>query len=152
MTWDEYFLLIADTVRQKSKDPSSKIGAVIVNKDHSVLSTGFNGFPRGINETIGARWVRPDKYKYVAHAESNAIFNACKTGVALEGSTLYLLGMGPPAAPCTECAKAIIQSGIKRVVGRGYKPVPENWEGDFEFSLALLKEAGVEFVESTDSV
>lgn len=147
MNWDSYFLDIAEVVRQKSKDNSSKIGAVIVGLDNQVVSTGFNGFPRGIEEDDPARWERPIKYQYVAHAERNAIYCAARTGVALRGCTLYLVGMGPPTYPCVECAKAIIQSGITRVVGKGYKPVPESWVEDLKFAGALLLEAGIEYVE-----
>lgn len=147
MNWDEYFCKMADLVRLKSKDPSSQIGAVIVGVDKQVLSTGFNGFPRGINELDETRWERPIKYQYVEHAERNAIYNAARTGVSLKGATLYLCGFGPPTAPCTECAKAIIQSGIARVVGFAYKPVQAGWEESLDFALKLMKEAGIEFCE-----
>ena len=146
--WDNYFLEIADVVRRKSKDISTKCGAVIVGRDKQIVSTGFNGFPRGIDETDPKRWTRPLKYQFVEHAERNAIYNAARFGIALDGCTLYLFGMGPPTSPCIECAKAVIQSGIVRVVGRAYKVVPETWVDDFAFAGTLLSEAGVEFMGS----
>lgn len=143
LVWDNYFLDIAEVVRKKSKDPSTKCGAVIVGRDKQIVSTGFNGFPRGIDEDDPSRWERPVKYQFVEHAERNAIYNAARTGVSLAGCTVYLVGLGPPTLPCVECAKAIIQSGIKRVCGRAYKTMPESWADDFRFSGALLREADV---------
>lgn len=145
--WDNYFLDIADVVRRKSKDPSTQIGAVIVGRDRQIVSTGFNGFPRNIDESDPARWERPIKYQFVEHAERNAIYNAARTGVSLKDCTLYLIGMGPPCTPCTACAKAVIQSGVTRVVGRSYKALSKTWVNDFTFATALLQEAGVTLVE-----
>lgn len=141
--WDEYFLDIADAVRKKSKDPSTQIGAVIVGQEGQIVSTGFNGFPRGIDETDPRRWERPAKYDYVEHSERNAIYNAARTGVSLMECSLYLVGFGPPTVPCIECARAVIQAGITRVCGRAYKPVPGAWSDNLRFSEALLMEAGV---------
>lgn len=143
--WDDYFLEIADVVRTKSKDRSTQIGAVIVGKDKQIVSTGFNGFPRGINEEAQLRWARPLKYQFLVHAERNAIYNAARTGVSLAGCTLYVLGFEHPTV-CSECARAIIQAGITRVVGKGYKDLPESWLADMTFASALLAEAGVEFI------
>lgn len=147
MNWNEYFIEIARIVSEKSKDPSTKIGAVIVGTANQILSTGFNGFPRGIDEKLSTRWERPIKYSYMCHAEVNAILNAARHGVSLEGSTLYLRGFGPPTVPCVECTKAVIQAGIKTVIGKSFKPVDEHWREDLEFAYNLLKEAGVDFRE-----
>lgn len=141
--WDDYFAAIAQVVSTKSKDPSSKIGAVIVGPNHEIRSTGFNGFPRGINESDDSRWERPLKYQFVEHAERNAIYNAARNGVAVAGCTLYLYGFGPPTVPCIECSKAVIQSGIVAVFGRSYKEAPESWTDDLDFAKHLLIEAGV---------
>lgn len=143
MNWDDYFADIAQVVSTKSKDPSSKIGAVIVGPNHEIRSTGFNGFPRGINETLTMRWERPAKYQFIEHAERNAIYNAARNGVSLDGCSLYLYGFGPPTVPCIECAKAVIQSGIVAVYGRPYKEAPESWTEDLAFAKLLLVEAGV---------
>lgn len=145
--WDEYFIDIANVVRKKSKDPNTQVGAIIVGRDNQIVSTGFNGFPRGIDEGDATRWERPVKYQFVEHAERNAIYNAARTGVSLIGCTLYLAGMGPPTSPCTECAKAIIQSGITCVVGKACKALPETWVADLDFAQMLLEEADVRYEE-----
>lgn len=146
-SWDVYFLKIADAVREKSKDPSSQIGAVIVNGDNAIVSTGFNGFPRGIDETNPNRWERPIKYDYVEHAERNAIYNAARQGVATKGCTLYIVGFGGngvKCVPCINCTKGTIQAGITRVVGYYEKEAPEHWVQELLFAESLLKEAGVQ--------
>lgn len=149
MNWDKYFISLAMQVKEKSKDQSTKVGAVIVgsDSDNSILSTGFNGFCRGVDETPPERWERPEKYDWVEHAERNAIYNAARNGVKLAGSSLYLVGMGPPTTPCINCARAVIQAGIGKVVGYGYKPAPDNWIRELRFSLDMLAEARVEYVE-----
>jgi len=149
--WDQYFLDIAEVVRQKSKDPSSKIGAVLVDQNKSIFSTGFNGFPIGVSDDPKRYNDRPTKYKYVCHAERNAIALAAKKGSATGGSTLYLVGFGPPTAPCIECSKMIIQSGIIRVVGRPFTSARADWMEDLQFSVALLEEAGVKFDDFGES-
>lgn len=114
-SWDTYFTGMAQFVSTKSKDPSTKVGAVIVGQNNEILSTGFNGFPRGIDEVVKVeRWERPDKYKWVIHAEANAIANAARVGVSLEQSTLYL-NFHPK--PCDRCATLLIQAGIIAIIG-----------------------------------
>jgi len=147
MDWNSYFISIADTVREKSKDPSSKIGAVIIGPERQIISTGFNGFPRGIDETDLTRWERPIKYQFVEHAERNAIYNAARHGIAVRGCAMYMVGFGPPCVPCIECAKAVIQSGIVKVVGHAVKEAPESWLDDLNFAKDLLIEAGVALEE-----
>lgn len=113
MDWDEFFLGLAEHVSIKSKDRSTKVGAVIVGPDNEVLSLGWNGFPRGVGddpEWYDNRYNRPDKYEWTEHAERNAIFNAARHGIALRGSTMYTTH-----APCASCARAIVQSGITSV-------------------------------------
>ena len=112
ISWDEYFMGIAVLSAQRSKDPSSKVGAAII-RDKRVLSLGYNGMPRGCEDEImpwGKTSSDPlkNKYPYVVHAELNAILNANKD---LTGSTLYVTMF-----PCNECAKAIIQSGIREII------------------------------------
>lgn len=144
--WDKYFIDIAETVRLKSKDPSTKVGAVIVGPEQQIISTGYNGFPRGVYD-YDERWERPAKYAYVVHAELNAILNAARHGIALRDCDLYLVGFGPPTVPCTNCAKAIIQVGIKKVIGKSYKPAPENWMDSLDRAREMLDESNVEMVE-----
>lgn len=95
-----------------SKDPSTKIGAVCIGSKGQVLSTGYNGFPRGIDDSLTRYYDRELKYKMVVHAEMNAIFNATYNGVSLDGSTMYVHGL----PVCSDCAKGIIQVGVKRIV------------------------------------
>ena len=147
MDWDSYFLNIACVVRLKSKDPSTKVGAVIVGADHNIISTGFNGFPRGVLDYAWRYEDRAIKYALVEHAERNAIYNAARHGIRLEGSTLYMVGMGPPTLPCSDCAKGIIQSGIKHLVVSGYKPLTPGWEESLATSGSMFKEAGIHPVE-----
>ena len=112
INWDEYFMGIAMLSAQRSKDPSTQVGACIVSEDNKILSIGYNGFPQGCSDEE-ISWDREGdfqstKYAYVCHAELNAILNY--TGTTLKGSKIYV-----DLFPCNECAKAIIQSGIKEV-------------------------------------
>lgn len=111
--WDKRFMDLADHVAKWSKDPSTKVGAIIVNQDKQILSIGYNGFPRGVEDRQWRYDDREMKYLFVAHAERNAIDNAFTD---IRGSTLYT-----SLCPCNECAKSIIQKGIARVVT---KPPP----------------------------
>ena len=137
-------MAMAEHVASWSKDPSTQIGAVAVNDKGQVLSTGYNGFPRGIKDTTERLSDRPTKYKYIVHAEMNAIFNATYNGVSLDGSTMYVAGL--PC--CSNCALGIIQVGVKHVVMQG-DPENERWKESTDFSVKLFDEAGVtwEFIE-----
>lgn len=138
--WDQRYLKLAYEVAQWSKDPSSKIGAVTVGAKGQVLSQGFNGFPRGIADLDTRLNNRETKYKFVVHAEMNAIYNATYNGVSLDGSTLYVYGL----PICSECAKGVIQVGIKRVV-MPQQEMPEKWRDSWLTSMNFFSEAGVEF-------
>ena len=113
LSWDEYFMGIAVLSSYRSKDPSTQVGACIVNEKNRIMSMGYNGFPAGCDDDEFP-WDREGdayntKYAYVCHAELNAILNS--RGANLEGCRIYVA-----LFPCNECAKAIIQSGIKEVV------------------------------------
>ena len=110
ISWDEYFMGIAMLAAKRSKDPSTQVGACIVSQDNIIISIGYNGMPKGCSddEFPWDRTGEETKYPYVVHAELNAILNA--SGRDLRGSKLYVA-----LFPCNECAKAIIQSGIKDV-------------------------------------
>ncbi len=87
-SWDEHYINMATLISFKSKDPSTKVGVVIIGSDNEILSTGFNGFPRGVDERrYPERWERPEKYDWIVHAESNAVANAARVGVSLKEST-----------------------------------------------------------------
>jgi dCMP deaminase len=147
MTWDEYFLRIAELIGQKSKDELKKTGALIVGSDNEILSSGFNGFPRGVAELPRSRHNRPAKYMWAEHAERNAIFNAARGGVSTLGTTMYLSAW----YPCADCARAIIQAGISQVVvsrARQNKP-HSRWSESCAVGLEMLAEAQVECVTSS---
>lgn len=113
ISWDDYFMGVALLAAERSKDPSTQVGACIVDADKTILSTGYNGFPKGCADNEYP-WNRDEslgetKYPYVVHAELNAILNS--QGKSLKGATIYV-GL----FPCNECTKAIIQSGIKEVI------------------------------------
>lgn len=139
-TWDRYFIDMAKFVSQKSKDESTKVGAIIVGPSHEVRSTGYNGFPRGVNDDIAERHVRPLKYLYTEHAERNAIYNA--RGQDLTGCTLYT---NYEPCPCADCARAIIQVGIVAVIGSNQKfpGKGEQWEQSMEATRAMFSDAGI---------
>ena len=110
ISWDEYFMGIAMLAARRSKDPNTQVGACIVSQDNIIISTGYNGMPKGCSDD-DYPWERvgeQTKYPYVVHAELNAVLNA--NGRDLRGSKLYVA-----LFPCNECAKAIIQSGVKEV-------------------------------------
>lgn len=115
ITWDEYFMAVAKLAAMRSKDPNTQVGACIVSKDNRILSTGYNGAPNGFHDD-SFPWGRTGnpldtKYFYVCHAELNAIINFRGNSRELEGAKLYV-----DLFPCNECAKLIIQSGIKEVI------------------------------------
>lgn len=145
MNWNEYIFNIVDVIALKSKDTSNKIGCVIVGNNYEILSTGFNGFPIDVEEK-SERFERPLKYLYTEHAERNAIYLAARRGTPLLGSKIYLKWF-----PCSDCARAIIQSGIKEIFidGESYNPElksqrDERWQQSFEASWNMLEEANIE--------
>lgn len=108
--WDEYFLWIATVVAIKSKDPRCRVGAVITSPDNVVLSTGFNGLARGVYDNEQILGDADEKLKVICHAEQNAILNAARIGVALQGASIFVTKF-----PCLACCNAIIQAGINRI-------------------------------------
>lgn len=110
--WHKRYIELACTIARWSRDPSTQCGAVIIGKSGQVLSQGYNGFARGMDDSDELYNNRETKYDRIVHAEMNAIYNASRTGVSLEGATAYIHGL--PC--CHECAKAMIQVGIKEVV------------------------------------
>lgn len=132
--WDRYFLDVAKAISAASKDPSTKVGAVIVRPDRTMASFGYNGLPKGIADTEHRLTDRDTKMKLVVHGEINAILSAREP---LHGYTLYTW----PFLTCDRCALHVIQAGIKRVVAP-YDETPR-WQAAFEASQALYDEAGV---------
>ena len=146
INWEEYFMGIAMLAARRSKDPSTQVGACIVSPDNIIISTGYNGMPKGCSDDIFP-WDRSGdqdqtKYPYVVHAELNAILNA--NGRDLRGSRIFVA-----LFPCNECAKAIIQSGIKEVLylSDKYKDTMLNL-----VSKRMLDAAGVKYTQLTTSL
>lgn len=110
-SWDAYFMTMAYLCATRSKDPDTHVGAVIVGPDHEVRSTGYNGLPRYLLDDVPERFERPEKYSWFEHAERNATYSAARVGVSVKGCRMYTCGL-----PCIECARAIVQAGIKEVV------------------------------------
>ena len=138
MRWDDYFAEISKITAKKSKDPSTKVGCVLV-KDNIIVSAGFNGFPRGIADTKQRLNDRVTKYGLVIHAEHNAVLNAARQGVSVLGTTLYTTFF-----PCKACALVLIQAGVTEVIEvQGMKSPTGNWEDSHIDAGALFDEAGV---------
>ncbi|MBR2432259.1 MAG: dCMP deaminase family protein [Clostridia bacterium] len=142
ISWDDYFMGVALLAAERSKDPNTRVGACIVDEQNRILSTGYNGFPHGCSDDEFP-WGREGtdvetKYPYVVHAELNAILNT--RGTSLAGSKLYVA-----LFPCNECAKAIIQAGIREVVylSDKYKDTPLT-----KASRKMLETAGIKLTKS----
>ena len=137
--WDRRFLHLAGHISDWSKDPSTKVGCVVVGSDREIRSTGFNGFPRGIEDSSERLDDRNQKYPLICHAEENAIMHAARVGVSLKGCVAYVTW-----PPCTRCARSLIQAGVVEVVFPENIDVPERWVADFDMSMSMMKEAGLE--------
>ena len=148
MNWNEYFFNIVKQVREKSKDPNTKVGCVIAGPDNEIRSTGYNSFPRNIQDDVPERLERPEKYLWIEHSERNAIYNAARVGIPLKGCTIYMQGL-----PCMDCARAIIQAGITRIVydaNEWAKWTSAKYNQEMiEKSITMLSEAGVEIIAVT---
>ena len=167
MDWDKYFMTMVYLVSMKSKDASTKIGAVVVDESHSILSTGFNGLCRGVQDDMSGvdpetgvvagkgysvsfpnRLVRPEKYHWFEHAERNSIYNAARKGVALLNSVMYTQGV-----PCSDCARSVIQAGIKTVVVHkkweetGLYTENQKWVESANRSKRMFFEAGIKLID-----
>ena len=147
INWDEYFMGIAFLSAKRSKDPNTQVGACIVSQDNKILSMGYNGFPNGCSDE-DFPWNREsadpydNKYFYTTHSELNAILNY--RGGSLEGSKLYVT-----LFPCNECAKALIQSGIRKVVYLSDKYADSDAT---RASKRMLQSAGVDFTRLNTSL
>ncbi len=135
MSWERTFFDFADVAAKRSKDQSTKLGAVITTPDHVILSTGYNSFPRGINDNLPERQERPEKYFWFEHAERNAIYNAARS--VLKGTRIYV-----QMHPCCGCARGIINTGISEIIIPTLN-VPERWSEEMNKAAVMLDEAGV---------
>jgi dCMP deaminase len=139
--WIDRFAGLARGIASWSPDPSTKVGAVIFNDDHVILAQGFNAFPRGVRDDMTRYLNRPMKLALIAHAEANAIAQAARVGARLLDASLLVTALHP----CSDCAKLIIQSGIRTV----YAPATPNnakWSEESEIAQQLFSEAGVQVV------
>lgn len=160
--WDELFIRQAMLIALKSKDPSTKVGCVIVGQDNAVLSMGFNGFPRGVQEVkteitfdetgfaicessrLLDRWDRPAKYLWIEHAERNAIYNAARHGIKISGAKAYF-NFDPITGICEGCARGLIQAGIVEIIGPNIPFKGKGSGANYHTSLTpiMCEEAGV---------
>lgn len=138
--WDLRFMEMASLVSSWSKDPGTKVGAVLVG-DRNILATGYNGFPSRIADNPERYADREVKLAYTVHAEVNALLNAAKNGAKTDGATLYAT-----FHPCVNCAASIIQGGIARVVCPRVEEAPGRWRDNFNRARDLMTEAGLEIV------
>lgn len=150
--WDNHFLQLCIDHSRMSKDPSTKVGSLIVGPDREIRSMGYNGFPRGIADTEERLNDRVQKLRLVVHGEMNAILAAARMGTTVHGCTLYLActdstGMTWGGPPCTRCTVEIIQSGIKEIVSRPQKTAPCRWHEDLDLARQLIQEAGIKYRE-----
>jgi len=139
-TWSSKYLKLAKHVSTWSKDPSTKIGAVAVGDRGQILSTGYNGFPRNIKDSNDRLQNRESKYKYVVHGEMNCIYNATLNGVSLNEADLYVYGL----PICSECAKGVIQVGIKRAFMCYPETIRDKWKDSYKITSEMFDEVGIQ--------
>lgn len=138
------YIELAKHISNWSKDPSKKIGAVAVGEDGEIIAQGYNGFPRDVLD-LSERWGnRKTKHKFVVHAEMNMIFNSSLYGASLKNSIVYVYGL----PVCSECAKGLIQVGVKRIYYYvGVEKISDKWKNSLEISKEMFSEVGISMVE-----
>lgn len=138
-----YYMNMLPAIASGSRDISTKAGALIVGPDGEIRSTGFNGFPRGVNDDLTERYNRPLKYKWTEHAERNAIYHAARFGTSCKGCTLYCTHW-----PCSDCTRGIIQAGIVCIVTNKVIPndFKDRWAEDIIVSEQMIQEAKVRLI------
>jgi dCMP deaminase len=143
--WDNRFMELALRIAQWSKD-STKVGCIIVGPDNEIRSTGYHGLPRGADDTIAQRRSGPAKYLWTEHAERNAIYNAALAGISLKDCRIYV-----PWFPCMDCARAIVQVGIRELIAIVPDLNHPRWGEGFKTAQELLYECNVQvrYVEFT---
>jgi dCMP deaminase len=140
--WHKRYLMAAELAATFSKDRRTKVGAAMYNPaTRSILTLGFNGFPRGVNDEIDARHERPVKLLWTEHAERNLIYNAAREGLRTDGK-----GIALDWFPCADCARAIVQSGFVEMVAHAPDFDDDRWGESFKVSLAILEEGGVKII------
>ena len=137
--WDKKFIKLSKHISDWSKDKNKKVGAVIVDDDNVVISMGYNGIPRGCDDTAECRYERPIKYLFTEHAERNAIYHAARHGVSLKGCKMYVT-----LFPCADCARAMIQSGITKLIAPEPNLEHDVWGEHFKAAIQMMEEAKIE--------
>jgi dCMP deaminase len=139
---EKYYKLAKKFAELFSKDPSTKVGCIfLAPESYQVLSMGYNGMPRGVNETIPERWEKPQKYMWCEHAERNTIANASRHGTPLQNSIAIVTMF-----PCADCARLIIQSGVKTLITKKPNLGSKNWGLSFQYSSTMLEEANISII------
>ena len=139
--WKIFFMQQAQIMSTRSKDPSTKVGCIIVSQDGYVISEGYNGFPRGIADTEERLNDRTQKYPRIVHGEANAVINACRNGTKIEDGVVFVT-----QPPCPDCAKMLVQSGISQIYYIDLDKSKKNvagWRDMLTFSFDMFKEAGI---------
>lgn len=156
ISWPEYYFDMIKSVKKKSKDKHTKFGCIITGPGNEIRTTGFNSFPRKLNDHVPERYERPEKYFWMVHAERNAIFNAARMGTPLDGCIAYINGL-----PCGDCAQGLIQVGIKELIynekdwlefieSRNNNSIGQrSWLDDIDKAVTMLKECGVKITPFT---
>lgn len=150
--WDKHFLDLCLQRAHMSKDPSTRVGSIIISPERDLLGSGYNGFPRQIKDTPERLNDRDTKLKLVIHAEMNALLSAAKLGIKVQCSTMYIAATdksgeiwgGPP---CTRCLVHVIQAGVIEIVTYKFKTIPSRWMDDLLYSKELIIEAGISYRE-----
>ena len=140
--WDIRFVRIAKEVAEWSKDPSTQVGSIAV-KNRKIIATGYNGFPKGIEDKQAHLHDREMKLKLTVHAEKNMIYNAVEHGVKLEGSTVYIWGL----PTCVECWKGLVQVGVSRVVMPDIEFTDDKWKEGCKFAKEYMEKADINITE-----
>lgn len=136
--WDKRFIALALHIADWSKDRSTKVGCVIVGSNNEIRAIGYNGFVRGADDFLEERHARPAKYDWTEHAERNAIYQAARCGISLQGTRMYL-----PWFPCMDCARAIVQAGIVELIAFEPDISDARWGEHFKNSQLLFAESGI---------
>lgn len=142
-SWNLKYIELAKKFASWSKDPSVKVGTVAIGSKGQVLSQGYNGFPKQFDDSLDIYKTSKLKKKYIIHAEMNCIYHATLNGISLEGSTLFVYGL----EVCHECAKGIIQVGIKEVVTYSPNPPKNKWLESFKTSEELLAKSNINYIK-----